>query len=164
MIRDARASDAQRIVDIYNPYVSTTVITFEYDEVSAAAMAERVVAVQAQGLPWLVGEDDGRVYGYAYAAPYRPRAAYRHAVEVTIYLDATVTGRGWGRELFAALLDRLRDSHAHSAISLIALPNDASVGLHRSFGFSQVGVLTEVGRKFDRWIDVAYLQLPLDLR
>ncbi|MFW2512716.1 N-acetyltransferase family protein [Demequina sp. SO4-13] len=164
MIRDATSADAAAIAALYNPYVRETVITFEYDEVSADDMAARIARVQALGLPWLVLEDEGSVIGYAYAGPYRPRAAYLHSVESTIYLAHGASGRGLGRELYEALIARLRASHAHSAISLIALPNDASIALHLATGWTEVGQLREVGRKFDRWIDVAYYQLDVSAR
>lgn len=158
MIRDATVDDAAAIAQIYNPYVRDTVITFEYDEVAVEDMGARIARVLEQGFPWLVVEQDDAVVGFAYAAPYRPRAAYVHSVETTIYLARGAEGRGLGRSLFGALLDRLPAAGVHTAISLVALPNDASIALHRAFGFREVGVLVESGRKFDRWIDVAYLQ------
>ncbi|WP_297081590.1 GNAT family N-acetyltransferase [uncultured Demequina sp.] len=161
MIREATTDDAAAIAALYNPYVRDTVITFEYDEVAVETMGARIAAVQERELPWIVVEEADAVVGFAYAAPYRPRAAYLHSVETTIYLDRAAGGRGLGRTLYGDLIERLEASHAHSAISLIALPNDASIGLHHALGFRDVGVLHEVGRKFDRWIDVAYLQRPL---
>ncbi|WP_062130815.1 GNAT family N-acetyltransferase [Demequina aestuarii] len=161
MIRDATTADAAAIAALYNPYVRETVITFEYDEVSTEDMGSRIARVQELNLPWLVLEDEGSVIGFAYAAQYRPRAAYVHSVETTIYLAHGAGGRGLGRELYDALIARLRAGHAHSAISLIALPNDASVALHLATGWSEVGQLRDVGRKFDRWIDVAYYQLDV---
>ncbi|WP_061961360.1 GNAT family N-acetyltransferase [Demequina flava] len=161
MIRPATTDDAAAIAALYNPYVRDTVITFEYDEVSANTIAERMGAILDKDLPYLVAEEDGAPVGYAYASPYRPRAAYLHTVETTIYLGAEARGRGTGRALYTALLDALRKSHAHSAVSLIALPNDASVGLHQSLGFREMGTLMEAGLKFDRWIDVAYFQLDV---
>lgn len=161
MIRDASTADAAAIAALYNPYVRETVVTFEYDEVAPEDIGSRILRVQEFDLPWLVLEDEGSVIGFAYAAPYRPRPAYLHSVETTIYLADGASGRGLGRELYDALIDRLRSSHAHSAISLIALPNDASTALHLATGWSEVGQLREVGRKFDRWIDVAYYQLDV---
>ncbi|MDN4480598.1 GNAT family N-acetyltransferase [Demequina muriae] len=161
MIRDATTADAAAIAALYNPYVRETVITFEYEEVSSEDMASRIARVQELDLPWLVLEDEGSIIGFAYAAQYRPRAAYRHSVETTIYLAHGAGGRGLGRKLYDALIARLRTGHPHSAISLIALPNDASIALHLATGWSEVGQLREVGRKFDRWIDVAYYQLDV---
>ena len=93
---------------------------------------------------------------------YRPRPAYARTREISVYLAADARGRGLGRLLYDALLPRLRDDGVHTAVALIALPNDASLALHRACGFAQVGVLREVGRKFDTWIDTAWLQLVFD--
>ncbi len=161
MIRDATTADAVAITALYLPYVRDTVITFEYDDVPAKTMAQRIETVQALDYPWLVLDLDGEVAGFAYASPYRPKAAYLHSVETSIYLAAHACGRGEGRRLYQALIDRLGASPAHSAISLIALPNEASVALHRSMGWREVGTLREVGYKLDRWIDVAYFQLDV---
>lgn len=161
MIRDATPDDAAAIAALYNPYVRDTVITFEYHEVSCEDMGARIARVRELDLPWIVVEEAETLVGFAYAAPYRPRAAYLHTVESTIYLARDAGGRGLGKALYGELLERLRASHAHSAISLIALPNEASMALHRTLGFREVGVLREVGRKFDQWIDVAYLQHDL---
>lgn len=161
MIRDATAADAAAIADLYEYYVRETVITFELDPVPAGEIARRIGAVQEASLPWLVTVEDGEVVGFAYAAPYRPRAAYLHSVEVSIYLRQGALGRGVGGELYRELLARVRELPVHLALSLIALPNDASVALHERLGFTFVGTFTEVGRKFDRWIDVGHWQLPM---
>jgi len=161
MIRNATAADAAAIASLYEYYIRETVITFELDPVSAHDIARRIATVAEAGLPWLVTEEDGEVVGFAYAAPYRPRAAYLHSVEVSIYLRHGFHGRGVGGALFRELIERLRELPVHLALSLIALPNDASVALHEREGFTFVGTFTEVGRKFDRWIDVGHWQLPL---
>lgn len=161
MIRNATLADATAIADLYDYYVRETVITFEIDPVSAEEIARRIGVVQDAGLPWLVTEVEGEVVGFAYAAPYRPRAAYLHSVEVTIYLKNGTQARGLGGALFGELISRLRKLPVHLALSLIALPNDASVALQQRSGFTYAGTFTEVGRKFDRWIDVAHWQLLL---
>lgn len=161
MIRNATLADASAIAELYNYYVRETVITFAYDEVSAQEIADRIEAVHSRDLPWLVSEEDGEVVGFAYAAPYHQRAAYLHSVEVSIYLRNGEQGRGVGGALFRELISRLRERPVHLALSLIALPNDASVALHERLGFTYAGTFTEVGRKFDRWIDVGHWQLPL---
>lgn len=161
-VRDARAVDAAAIAGIYNRHVRGTIVTFEVDAVDAVAMGGRIADVQARGLPWLVLERDGAVAGYAYAAPWKARAAYARSVETSIYLDAAACGRGWGTRLYAALLDRLRAARLHVAIGGMALPNPASERLHASLGFTRAGVFREVGFKLDRWIDVGYWQLLLE--
>jgi phosphinothricin acetyltransferase len=161
-IREATAADADAVAAIYSGYVTTTAISFEAEAVGAEEMAARMAEVTERGHPWLVAELAGRVVGYAYAIQFHPRAAYLHTAEVTIYLEPSTTGRGIGAALYSELLPRVRALGFHSTIATIALPNDASVGFHESFGFTAVGRLPEVGRKFDRWIDLGYWQLMLE--
>ena len=168
MIRDAEPmEDAARVAEIYNHYVVSHTATFEVDPIGEAAMANRIAAVQSAGLPWIVATDALGIVGYAYVGPFQVRAAYAHTLTCSIYLDRAETGRGLGRTLYRELVRRvgLADEapHApvHSLIAVIALPNDASVGLHESFGFEHVGTIRQAGLKFDRWIDVGYWQLGL---
>jgi phosphinothricin acetyltransferase len=160
-LRPASPDDAAAICAIYNPYVTTTAITFEEEAVSEQAMAQRIADVGRANLPWLLVELDGVVRGYAYATPWRVRPAYRHSVESTIYLDQAFAGRGFGRILYSALLDELRKRSLHLVIGGIALPNDASTGLHENLGFAKVAHFSEVGMKFGRWVDVGYWELNL---
>lgn len=160
-IRVAELNDAAAIVAIYNHYISTTTITFEEDPVSSTEMTQRIADVNNAGLPWLVLTIDGKVTGYAYATKWRARSAYRHSVESTIYLDHAFAGRGLGRALYGALLDALGKREFHRVIGGIALPNEASVRLHESLGFRKVAHFTEVGKKFERWVDVGYWELNL---
>ena len=159
-IRSASVSDAARICAIYNHYIATTTITFEEEAVGEAEMAQRIAEVGA-ALPWMVLEVDEQVVAYAYATKWRVRPAYRHSVESTIYLDQAFAGRGLGRMLYETLLDELRQRGLHLVIGGIALPNDASAGLHEALGFRKVAHFSEVGRKFERWIDVGYWELKL---
>jgi phosphinothricin acetyltransferase len=161
-MRDATAEDAVHLAEIYRYYITDTVITFEIDEVASEVMNERVARVQDSGRPWIVLEVDGEIQGFAYAAPFRERTAYRHSVETSVYLARDAVGRGHGTTLYEELLARLRDTDVHVAIALIALPNEASVALHERLGFWHAGTLSDVGRKFDRWIDVGYWQLAFD--
>jgi phosphinothricin acetyltransferase len=163
-IRPATLQDAARICAIYNHYVTTTTISFEEDAVGEQEMAQRIADVGAAGLPWLVLEVDGALAGYAYATTWRVRPAYRYSVESSVYLDPAFAGRGFGRLLYAALLDILRARALHLVIGGIALPNDASIGLHEAMGFRKVAHFSEVGKKFGRWLDVGYWELGLDPR
>jgi len=160
MIRPASAVDAGAICVIYNHYVENTTITFEEQAVSVDAMAQRIRDVGAS-LPWLVFEVDGEIAGYAYATPWRTRAAYRFSVENSIYLSPAHAGRGIGKALAVALLHALRARGVHAVIGGIAQPNPASVALHESLGFEKVAHFKEVGWKFERWIDVGYWELRL---
>lgn len=158
MIRTATVADAQAICDIYNPYIASTIITFEEVPVDATDMARRIDDIQARHL-WLVAEEAGAIVGYAYAGPWRPRTAYRHAVETSVYLAPGAVRRGLGRALYRQVLDALPAKGFRCAMGGIALPNDASVALHEAMGFRKVAHFTDVGFKFGRWIDVGYWQI-----
>ena len=160
MLRHCTPRDAAPICDIYNYYVRETVVTFEESPVLEAEMAKRIADVTSH-LPWLVWEENGAIVGYAYASPWKVRAAYRHAVEASIYLAPNATGRGLGSRLYTALIAELRQRGLHCVIGGAALPNAASVALHQNLGFRKVAEFREVGFKFGRWIDVAYWELML---
>jgi L-amino acid N-acyltransferase YncA len=157
-IRSATTADAAGVAAIYNWYIEHTVITFEVDPVPAEEMARRIEPV----LPaheWLVLERGGELLGYAYAARFHARAAYRHTTESTIYLRHGCEGQGLGTTLYTELMRRTFARGYRHLIGGIALPNEASVRLHERLGFVQVGHLKRVGHKFERWIDVGYWQL-----
>jgi L-amino acid N-acyltransferase YncA len=161
MIRPATAADAEPIARIYNHYVLRTIVTFEEEPVTTLDMAQRIEETLAAGLPWLVAEDAGHVLGFAYASKWKGRCAYRHSVEVTVYLDANAIGRGHGSHLYESLFAALRGKSLHVAIGGIALPNPASIALHERFGMQKIAHFREVGYKFGRWIDVGYWQSVL---
>jgi phosphinothricin acetyltransferase len=121
-------------------------------------MGRRIEDVRSASLPWLVAEENGRVVGYAYAAPWkaRVRAAYRFSVEITVYLAPGNVRRGIGSLLYSRLISSLQTLGVHTVIGGVALPNKASVALHEKFGFEKVAHFQQVGFKFNRWIDVAY--------
>jgi L-amino acid N-acyltransferase YncA len=160
-IRDANiARDAEAIAAIYAPFVTDTVISFEDVAPTAAEMAVRVERL-TETHAWLVAEDDGEILGYAYGCPHRERAAYRWATEVSVYVDPRHHRRGAGRALYEALFERLAERRYRLALAGIALPNDASVGLHEACGFEPVGVYRRIGFKFGSWWDVGWWQLEL---
>lgn len=161
LIRAATEADAGALADLYNHYVLHTPVTFETEPVSAVEMAGRVADIGASHV-WLVGEEAGAVQGYAYAGPWKGRRAYRHSVETTVYLHPAQTGRGLGSALYRDLIEALRPKGLHALIGGIALPNAASVALHEKLGFEKVAHFREVGRKFERWIDVGYWELLLN--
>jgi L-amino acid N-acyltransferase YncA len=160
MIRAAMTSDATAIAEIYNDYVRKTVITFEEVPVAVEDMAQRILDV-GERFPWLVWDEGGRVVGWAYATAWKARSAYRFSVETTVYVAESHHGRGLGVALYSKLLEDLRARKLHSAVGGIALPNPASVALHEKLGFKKIAQFAEIGRKFDRWIDVGYWQLIL---
>jgi phosphinothricin acetyltransferase len=157
MVRDATDADAAAVRAIYAPYVEETAISFELEVPSEADMAGRIEAAVA----WLVCEREGRIAGYAYAAPFHSRAAYAWSSEVSIYVAPEARGAGVGRELLESLLERLRDIGIVNAIAGIALPNEASQGLFEAFGFTRAATYEAIGYKFDRWHDVGWWQLRL---
>lgn len=162
-IRDIDLQDAAAIADIYNYYIRETVITFEMDPVDAKTIQTRIEGTTGRGHPYLVMELDGSVIGYAYADQWRSRIAYQHTVETAIYLAHDATGEGRGFQLYKALIDRLRDDGKyHAVIGGLTLPNPASERLHAKLGFQQVATFPQVGRKFDQWLDVKFMQLLLD--
>jgi L-amino acid N-acyltransferase YncA len=159
-IRHATPADADAVCRIYNPYVMDTVVSFEEAPVAAADMAARIADL-SRTHPWYVYEESGEVIGYAYAGPWRTRAAYRDAVESTVYVERGRVGSGIGSKLYDALILELRRRSFHCVMGGIALPNSASVALHEKKGFIKVAHFREVGWKFQRRIDVGYWQLVL---
>jgi phosphinothricin acetyltransferase len=156
-VRDATEDDAAACAGIYAPYVTDTAITFEYEPPSAAEMARRITSAQ-QAHAWLVLEDGGRVVGYAYAGPFKERAAYRWSSEVSVYLEPGRRRSGSGRLLYEALFARRAERGFRTLVAVMTLPNDASEGLHRTLGFQPVGTFRRVGWKHGQWRDVAWAQ------
>jgi phosphinothricin acetyltransferase len=146
--------------ELYAPYVRETAITFELQAPDADVFVERIAAAQAQHA-WIVAEQDGEVVGYAYAGPLRSRPAYARSCETSVYLRQGLRRSGLGRALMEALLARLVERDLREVIAGVALPNDASIGLHHALGFRDVGVWERVGFKFGEWRDVAWLQKSL---
>jgi L-amino acid N-acyltransferase YncA len=159
-VRDANEHDAEACAAIYAPYVTDTTITFEYEPPSVAEMARRIAAAQ-RAHAWLVLEDDGRVVGYAYAGPYKERAAYRWSSEVSVYLEMGRRRSGSGRLLYEALFERLAERGFRTLVAVMTLPNDASEDLHRAMGFEPIGTFRRVGWKHGQWRDVAWAQRSL---
>lgn len=159
-IRCATAADAADCVAIYAPFVRDTVISFEDVAPDIDEMAARIARLTASH-GWLVGEENGRVVGFAYAGVFRQRQAWQWVCETSIYLAPAAMGRGLGRQLYAALLSHLTECGYRVAIGCIALPNEASTRLHEAVGFQSMGVFRRVGFKFDTWIDVAWYQAEL---
>lgn len=157
-IRPVTQNDAAAIAAIYAPYVADTAITFEIDVPTVADFTQRIATITSTH-PFLVAEDsDGTVVGYAYASPYKGRAAYDWTVEVSIYIDQTVRSQGIGSALYDALEDQLTQAGIVNFLACIALPNDPSIAFHTKRGYEEVGHFKGVGYKFDRWHDIVWLQ------
>ncbi|MGI9310913.1 MAG: GNAT family N-acetyltransferase [bacterium] len=160
-VRAADAADADAINRIHNHYIRNTAITFEIEPWSAQRRADWLRRFDA---PYhaLVAELDGAVAGFAYNTEFRNKAAYRRSTETTVYADAQTQSRGVGAALYQRLFELLAQHDFHRAFAAISLPNPGSVAFHLRFGFAQVGVLSEVGHKFGRYIDTAWFEKALD--
>ncbi|TMJ14887.1 MAG: N-acetyltransferase family protein [Alphaproteobacteria bacterium] len=160
-VRAASAEDAPAIAAIYAPYVEASYISFEMEPPDAEEIGRRM-ASGGDLYPWLAAVDeDDALLGYAYASPFRPRPAYRYAVETTVYVRASEHGRGIGAALYRPLIAMLRDQGFTQAFAAISLPNEGSVRLHERFGFRSAGRYEKVGWKCGRWWDVGLWQLTL---
>lgn len=159
IIRPGRREDLPQIVEIYNHYVTQTHITFDVNPVKLADRASWFddFSAHQHHLLW-VAQNGEEISGYAHARAFRPKAAYVTSVETTIYLKPGVHSRGVGTRLYQALFTALKETGVHRAYGVIALPNAASVALHLKFGFLPLCILSEVGRKFDRYYDVQWFE------
>jgi phosphinothricin acetyltransferase len=161
-IRPAEPRDLAAITQIYDHAVRYGTASFEIDPPNAEEMARRYQALRADGYPYLVAELGGAVAGYAYAAPYRPRPAYRWSVEDSVYVTPRAQHRGIGRALLEQLIIASEASGFRQMIAVIGdSTNDASIELHRAVGFRMVGTFDNVGYKFDRWLDSVLMQRVL---
>ena len=159
-IRLAQVRDAADILAIYAPYCESTTVTFEVVPPSLATMEERIERITTE-YPWQIGEIDGRVAGYVYASRFRERAAYRWTAEAAVYVALDSQRRGLGRAMYTALFSILQTQGLFRAVAGITVPNPASVGLHESLGFKQVGLFPAVGHKDGTWLNVGWWQLAL---
>lgn len=163
IIRAATAEDAPALAAIYGHHCEHGFGTFEENPPTADDMAGRVAAVRAYGLPYLVAEVDGEIAGFAYAGPFRPRAAYRYTVEDSVYIAPDRVGQGVGKALLTQVI---ADCEALGLRQIMAVIGDsenaASIGLHRSLGFEVKGTMPAVGHKFGRWVDIVFMQQALN--
>ena len=163
IMRAATRGDAAAIAAIYAPEVLTGTASFEPAAPTTAEMAARIDKVVSAGWPWLVAEVEGAILGYAYFGQFRDRAAYAQTCENSVYVAATAHRCGVGTALLVALADAARSAGFREMIAVIGdgSGNIASRRLHAACGFRDAGLLTNVGRKFGRWLDVAYMQKSL---
>ncbi len=162
-VRDATPEDMAAIQAIYAFYVERTAASFEETPPTVEEMRRRRDDVVGRGLPYLVAEEKGEVLGYCYSGPWRPRSAYRYTVEDSVYVAPFVVGRGVGRALLTTVIQRCEALGYRQMIAVIGdSANQGSIGLHRSLGFRQEGVLRGVGLKFGRWVDVVIMHRPLN--
>jgi phosphinothricin acetyltransferase len=161
-LRPAAARDVAAIAAIYAHHVLNGLASFEVEPPDETEIGRRLAEVRAHGLPYLVAEADRRVVGYAYAAPYRARPAYRYTVEDSVYVAQDCGGRGIGRRLLERLVSDTAATGARQMIAVIGdSANRASIALHEACGFARVGLLPAVGYKFGRWVDSVLMQRAL---
>lgn len=159
-IRPASQSDAAFIADVYRPFVEQSWTSFETYAPSPKDIAERIA--HAGGLyPWLIAENETGPLAYAYASPHRTRQAYITSVDTTVYCAPDARGKGVGRALYSKLLEVLTQQNYVCAFAGIALPNEASIALHRNVGFSLIGTYPNVGYKHGKWRDTQWWYCPL---
>lgn len=162
VIRNAALADAPACAAIYNHHVLHGTATFETAPVPAEDMAARMAKVLDAGSPWLVALDGhGAVIGYAYAARFRDRPAYRYACEDSIYVADAARGQGVGSALLSALIDAAEAAGYLQMLAVVGGAEPASVALHAKAGFSEAGRMRSVGRKHGRWLDTLYMQRAL---
>ena len=159
-VRVATADDAEAVARIYAPYVTDSTISFEETPPTGAEMRKRILDTLSW-YPWIVAENSGDVVGYAYAGRHRARAAYRWAVDTSVYVDEAMCGRGFGRRLYDELFRTLERQGFRRACAGIALPNAGSEALHRAVGFTDVGIYRNIAWKRGAWRDVLWLERPI---
>lgn len=165
-IRPAEERDIPHIREIYNYYVTNSVVTFDEKPWKLAAWREKFAHLEKLGMPFLVAESPrGQILGYALVQPWKSKSAYRYTVEDSIYLGQAAAGKGLGSALLDALLEACRDAGIREIVAAISDKGaDASIRLHEKFGFVEVGRMGRVGYKFNRWLGVVYLQKSLPKR
>lgn len=159
-IRPATPADAEELLKIYSPFITDTAVSFETEIPSVEDFSERIKNI-AKKYPYLVCEAGDKIVGYAYASPHRPRAAYRYSVDISVYIEPSYHRRGIGKALYTKLFELLRNQNIYTVYAGIALPNDASIGLHKSMGFAEIGIYHKVGYKNKKWHDVIWLEKAL---
>jgi L-amino acid N-acyltransferase YncA len=162
-IRDARLTDLPHVREIYNHYVLNSTVTFDETPMTLAALRKKFEKLRQLGMPFIVAENPaGQLLGYAYVYPWKEKAAYRFTVENSIYLGPASTGKGLGKVLLGELIERSRAAGIKEMIAVIADKGaDASIGMHKKFGFKEIGQMGKVGFKFDRWLGTVLMQKSL---
>lgn len=164
VIRKVRLEDAERLVEIYSYYVENTAISFEYEAPSVEEFRGRISNILKKH-PYIVLEEDGLIMGYAYAGPFKGRAAYDHSCEMTIYLDRNAKGNGYGRALYEALEKSLEEMGMLNLYACIGDPEvedeyltKNSESFHRHMGYTKVGEFHKCGYKFGRWYNMIWME------
>lgn len=160
-IRLATENDLPQILDIYNEIIKNTTAVYYYEPHTLEMRRQWFEERKQQGFPVFVAEENGIILGMSSIGPFRVPTAYRFSVENTVHVAAQARGRGVGKLLMPPIIEAAKQLKMHTIIAGIDASNEVSLGLHRSFGFVEVAHFKEVGFKFDRWLDLKFLQLIL---
>lgn len=162
-IRDATAADIPSIREIYNHYVLNSAVTFDEKAITLGGMRQKFQKAADLRMPFLVAENPtGQLLGFAYVYPWKEKAAYRNTVENSIYLGPAATGKGLGKALLGELIARAKAAGLREMIAVIADKGaEASIQMHKNFGFADVGHMGKVGYKYDRWLGTVLMQKSL---
>ena len=158
-IRKAIESDLPQLLIIYNEIILNTTAVYDYEPHSMEMRRQWFHAKKEQGFPVFVAEDGERILGFSSIGPFRAWAAYKYSVENSVYVAANARGQGVGKLLLAPLIDAAGKLKLHTIIAGIDATNETSLRLHKSFGFEEVAYFKQVGWKFERWLDLKFLQL-----
>ena len=160
-VRHATENDLPQILDIYNDIILHTTAVYYYEPHTLEMRKVWFEGRQREGFPVFVAEEDGVVLGLSSIGPFRVPTAYQFSVENTVHVAATARGKGIGKLLMPPIIEAARQMKMHTIIAGIDATNEVSLHLHKSFGFEEVAHFKQVGYKFDRWLDLKFLQLML---
>jgi len=161
MIREATLEDLPQLLEIYNDVILNTTAVYDYEAHTLDMRRQWFETKQQQGFPVFVAENNGEIVGFSSIGPFRTWQAYRFTVENSVYVKASARGRGIAKLLMQPLIDASRALGLHTIVSGIDATNEASINLHKAFGFEEVAHFKQVGYKFNRWLDLKFLQLVL---
>ncbi|MFY0480996.1 GNAT family N-acetyltransferase [Flavobacterium sp. PLA-1-15] len=161
IIRPAVIEDLPSILEIVNHAILDTTAIYDYDERTLAEQQIWFEEKQASNFPVIVAEFENEVIGFGTYGAFRVKIGYRFTVEHSVYVNEKAIGKGIGKLLLQKLIDLAKEQNHHSMIGVIDASNSASIAFHKKFGFQEVGILKEAGYKFDKWLDVSLMQLPL---
>jgi L-amino acid N-acyltransferase len=162
VIRAGTENDLQQMLDIYNDIIVNTTAVFQYDLHTLEMRTEWFKLKKKEGFPVFVAEDEEKVVGFSTIGPFRNWQAYKYSVENSVYVKSNMRGKGIGKLLLQATIDAAKTMKMHTIIAGIDASNEASLRMHRQFGFIEVAYFKEVGFKFDRWLDLKFLQLMIN--
>ena len=161
MVRYATENDVQQMLDIYNEIILNTTAVFQYDQHTLEQRKDWFAQKQKENFPVFVAEENNEVVGFSTFGQFRNWQAYKYSVENSVYVKADCRGKGIGKLLLPPLIDAAKQMQLHTIIAGIVADNEASLALHKQFGFIEVAHFKEVGYKFNHWLDLKFLQLIL---